>query len=142
MFWDKKTQMLASFYKWKNVRRFNSKIIKNHSDIKYILILHKTFEFKLLDDLNRTFKRKFDIFEYMTQFKKLKCFTMYLTLFTIKERKKLGPIAEDLSLKIILNNLKKTLLNSDVVIIGPKCLKQTFNILSYDSFLQRLLFST
>lgn len=128
--------MLKSFYKWKNVRQFNKQILKRESDLKYILIIQHTVKFQLLDDLNRTFKRKYDIMWYLKHFKKLKCFTLYLTLFTLKEKQKLGPIADDLSLKIVLNKLQK-LLKLDVVIIGPSCLKQKFNVLSYDTFLER-----
>lgn len=127
--------MLKSFHKWKNIRQFNNQILKRDSDSKYILILQNTVKFQLLDDLNRTFKRKYDIMYYIKQFKKLKCFTLYLTLFTLKEKQKLGPIADDLSSKIVLNNLQK-LLKSEVVIIGPPCLKQKFNVLSYDTFLE------
>lgn len=127
--------MLKSFYKWKNVRQFNKQIIKRKSDIKYILIIQSTKNFQLLNDLNQTFKTKYDIMYYIKQFKKLKCFTLYLTLFTLKEKQKLGPIADDLSFKIISNKLQK-LLKPDVVIIGPPCLKQKFNVLSYDTFLK------
>lgn len=127
--------MLKYFYKWKNVRQFNKQILKHQSQMKYVLFLQHTVKFQLLDDLNRTFKRKYDILYYIKQFKKLKCFTVYLTLFTLKEKQKLGPIADDLSLKIVLNNFQK-ILKPDVVIIGPPCLKQKFNVLSYDTFLK------
>lgn len=127
--------MLKSFYKWKNVRQFNKQIMQQESHMKYVLIIQNTVKFQLLDDLNRTFKRKYDIMYYIKQFKKLKCFTLYLTLFTWKEKHKLGPIADDLSLKIVLNNLQK-FLKPDVVIIGPPCLKHKFNVLSYNTFLK------
>lgn len=127
--------MLQSFAKWKNVRQFNKQVLKQESDLKYLLIIQNTINFQLLHDLNRIFKRKHDIMYYMKHFKKLKCLTLYLTLFTLKEKQKLGPIADDLSLKIVLNKLQK-LLKPDVVIIGPPCLKQKFNVLSYNTFLK------
>lgn len=131
----KKTNMLQSFYKWKNVRQFNKQILKRESDLKYILIIQNTIKFQLLDDLNRIFKRKYDIMYYIKHFKKLKCFTLYLTLFTLKEKQKLGPIADDISFKIVLNKLQK-LLKPGVVMIGPPCLKQKYNVLSYNTFLE------
>lgn len=131
--------MLEDFYNWKKVNQLNRLIIKKDSEMKYILIIPKTINFDLLNDLNRTFKRKFDIEDYMNLFQESKCSIIYLTLFTLKEENELGPIAADASFKIVgrhLHNiLKKT--TSHVQIVGPNYLKQTFPVLSYDTFIER-----
>lgn len=131
--------MLKHFYKWKNVKLLNNLILENESDIQYILIIPKTINFELLIDLNRTFKRKFEIAEYMDLFQKSKCYILYLTLFTLKEKKELGPIADDVSHKIVVRHLLKILekTKSNVQIIGPNYLSQTFKVISYDTFIDR-----
>lgn len=131
--------MLKDFYKWKNVKLLNNLILENDSDIQYILIIPKTINFELLNDLNRTFKRKFEIPEYMDLFQKSKCYILYLTLFTLKEKNELGPIADDVSLKIVVRHLLKILekTKSNVQIIGPNHLNQTFKVISYDTFIDR-----
>lgn len=130
--------MLEDIYNWKNVKQLNDLIIQNDSDIKYVLIIPKTINFQLLKDLNQTFKHVFEIAEYMDMFQKSKCYVLYLTLFTLKEKNELGPIADDVSFKIIVRHLLKILkkTQSDVQIVGPNYLKPIFNEISYDSFLE------
>lgn len=130
--------MLEDIYNWKNVKQLNDLIIQNDSDIKYVLIIPKTINFQLLKDLNQTFKHVFEIAEYMDMFQKSKCYVLYLTLFTLKEKNELGPIADDVSFKIIVRHLLKILkkTQSDVQIVGPNYLKPIFKEISYDSFLE------
>lgn len=130
--------MLQKFYKWKYVRRLNKHIIKNNSDIKYILVIPNTISFQLLNDLNRTFKRSFNMSQYIELLSKFKCYTIYLTLFTLKEKNRLGIIADDISKKIVLNSIQKFLksLKLSVPIIGPSYLCSKFKVLSYDYLLR------
>lgn len=131
--------MLEDFYNWKKVNQLNRLIIKNDSELKYILVIPKTINFDLLNDLNRTFKRKFEIEDYMNLFQESKCSIIYLTLFTLKEENELGPIAVETSFKIVSSYLHKILKKpaTHVQIVGPICLKQTFPVISYDTFIER-----
>lgn len=131
--------MLEDFNKWKNVKLLNKLILENDSDIQYILLIPRTINFELLIDLNRTFKRKFEIAEYMDLFQKSKCYILYLTLFTLKEKNELGPIADDVSLKIVIRHLWKILEKTtpNVEVVGPNHLSQTFKVISYDTFIER-----
>lgn len=137
----KNLAMLKDYRYWRNVNQLNNMIIKNKSNIKYILIIPSTINFQLLNDLNTTFKRKIDMVEYFQQFKKLGCYILYLTLFTLKQKNTLGPIANDISTKIVIIYLKKFLksLNSNVQIVGPNWLKHKLNIMSYDAFLDIMI---
>lgn len=131
--------MLENFSNWKNVNQLNRLLIKNESDMKYVLIIPKTINFDLLDDLNRTFKRKFEIEDYMNMFQQSKCIIIYLTLFTLQEKNKLGPVADDVSYKIVTRYLHKILkkTKTNVQIIGPNYFKEAFSVLSYDTFIER-----
>lgn len=131
--------MLSNFYNWSNITRLNRLITQNVFDIKYILTIPKTVDFHLLNDLNQTFKRVFEIEEYMDILQKSKCQIIYLTLFTIKEKNKLGPIADEVSFKLIVKHLQQILKKApcDVQIVGPNYLKPMFRVISYDTFLER-----
>lgn len=132
-------RMLEDFYKWRNVNKLNRLLLKNDSEMKYILIIPKTINFELLNDLNRTFKRKWEIEDYMNLFQESKCYLLYFTLFTLKEKNEIGPIADNVCFQIISRHLHKILkkTQSNVQIVGPNYLKHTFEILSYDTFIER-----
>lgn len=132
--------MLRKYPKWKQVRKLNDLIIKDNSKIAYILIIPQTVNFILLKDLNKIFKKNLDISQYFELFQKIRCYTLYSNLFTLKERNSFGPIANDTSSKIFLSCLNKFVktLNSDVKIVGPNYFKDKIDVISYDLFIENI----
>lgn len=130
--------MFTTYPKFKTIEKFNNLVVSQKSRIKYIVILTYTDKFVLAHDLNKAFKRNYEVSYYIELFKKHECYTVYWTLFTLQETRQLGPIARDISSKILSTCLEQLIQNNNAQIVGPSYLKLKWNVLSYDSFLLRL----
>ena len=86
--------------KWKSrVYGFNNKC--NLKEIKYLVLILWTKKFNLVRDLRIVFRKStFNIPEFINLCKKHKCYVLYYTLFTNKQKMYMGPIADYTSQKI------------------------------------------
>lgn len=119
--------------RWRFANSFNNNI----KDVKYVLIIPHTKRFHLEEDLQYFLKRKFKMFQFKKILTKLQCIIVYFTVFSTKEKRTLGPIADDTCFKIcfrLLNNevLKKY---SNVKIVGPINYKKKMDIISFEQFI-------
>lgn len=127
--------MLSNFSKWNALIEFNK--IVNEKTAKYIILIPTSNQFLLLEDLQLLFKRKYQMFQFIQLFKRLECYLVYFTVFTRKQRRLMGPIAEETSSKIctiLLNKLLKKM-NPNIQIVGPPYLKQKFKLITFEQFI-------
>lgn len=93
------------------------------------------------EDLQFFCKRKYKIFEFKRLFIKLQCMVVYFTLFSKKEKKQIGPIADDTCIKICTRLLKKETLKKfpNAKVVGPMNLKHKFEIMTFEQFIDNNL---
>lgn len=113
----------------------------------YILLIHTSRFFELERDLQLLLRLKSKPISWFLEiFKQWKVHVHYFTLFTTKERFRLGPITKDISESICKRRIEKIyhrhLTEASITLVGPAYLKHKikgFNIISCQDFVSQIL---